>query len=436
MTQRAYPRRMITSRHWLVPEAQAREAEIRGLLDGLDLDALEAFVDARIDWNRRIYDDCVNLNPAGNVMNPRAEAVLAQGLSSHPSLGHAGAKYETGLEAVEEIEVLAADLACRVFSARHAEIRVGSGALANLYSFMATCRPGDAIIAPPASIGGHVTHHAAGAAGLYGLHVVEAPIDHDGFTIDVERLRELAHEVRPALITIGGSFNPFPHPVGAVKAIAADVGAPLLFDAAHVCGLIAGGAWSNPLDEGADLMTMSTYKSLGGPAGGLVLTNRDDLAERIDAIAYPGLTANFDVSVIAALAIALLDWIGCGREYATAMVDTSVALADALRGHGHDVTPTRSHQFAVVAARWGDGDAASRRLRLANVLTSGIGLPGRAGAAGIRMGTPEVVRRGMTVADMAELGDLVHRALTDDPEGVRADVEAFRHRFSDLHYVR
>ena len=425
-----------SSRHWLTPAAQAREAAIRAVYAGWGSDELEAFVHDRIEWNRRIYDDCINLNPAGNVMNPRAEAVLAQGLSSHPSLGHAGAKYETGLEAVEQIEVLAADLACRVFHARHAEIRVGSGALANLYAFMATCRPGDTIIAPPASIGGHVTHHRAGAAGLYGLHTVDAPVDADGFTVDVARLRELAHEVRPALITIGGSLNAVPHPVRAVKDVAAEVGAPVLFDAAHVCGLVAGGVWPNPLDEGADLMTMSTYKSLGGPAGGLVLTNRDDLAERIDAIAYPGLTANFDVSVSASLAIALLDWVEHGAVYATAMVHTAAALADALRGHGHAVTATRSHQFAVDAAPWGDGDAASIRLREANILTSGIGLPGREGAAGIRMGTPEIVRWGMSVTDMAELGELVHRALTADPGAVRGDVEAFRHRFTTLHHVR
>ncbi len=425
-----------SSRHWLVPAAREREAAIRAEYDGAGTDALDAFVHDRIVWNARIYDECVNLNPAGNVMNPRAEAVLSQGLSSHPSLGHAGAKYETGLEAVEEIEVLAADLACRVFHARHAEIRVGSGALANLYTFMATCRPGDTIIAPPASIGGHVTHHRAGAAGLYGLHTVEAPIDADGFTVDLGRLRELAHEVRPALITIGGSLNAFPHPVRAVKEIAAEVGAPVLFDAAHVCGLVAGGVWPNPLDEGADVMTMSTYKSLGGPAGGLVLTNRDDLAERIDAIAYPGLTANFDVSVSAALAIALLDWVDHGPAYAAAMVDTAVALADALRSRGHSVTPTRSHQFAIDAAPWGDGDAASLRLRDANILTSGIGLPGREGAAGIRLGTPEIVRWGMGVDDMPALGELVHRALTADPAAVSAEVTAFRRRFRELRFVR
>lgn len=424
-----------TARRWLVPAALQREAEIRRSVDGADTAALDAFVHDRIEWNTRIYDECINLNPAGNVMNPRAEAVLAAGLSSHPSLGHAGAKYETGLEAVEEIEVVAADLACRVFGARHAEIRVASGALANLYAFMATCRPGDTIIAPPASIGGHVTHHRAGAAGLYGLHVVDAPVDPDGFTVDVERLAELAHDVRPALITLGGSLNLHPHPVAAVKRIAESVGAPLLFDAAHVCGLIAGGVWPNPLAEGADLMTMSTYKSLGGPAGGLVVTNSDHLAERIDAIAYPGLTANFDVSVTAALAIALLDWIDHGPAYAAEMVASATALASALADRGLPVMATSSHQFVVDAAAWGDGDSASQRLRLANLLTSGIGLPGREGAAGIRFGTPEIVRRGMSAADMPELGALVQRALTGDPAAA-ADVTAFRQRFTGLRFVR
>ena len=119
-------------------------------------------------------------------MNPRAEAVLAADLGSRPSLGYPGDKYEMGLEAIEQIEVIAADLACRVFGASYAEVRVGSGALANLYAFMATCRPGDTIIAPPADIGGHVTHHAAGAAGLYGLTTLSAPVDADGYTVDVD----------------------------------------------------------------------------------------------------------------------------------------------------------------------------------------------------------------------------------------------------------
>ena len=133
-------------------------------------------IEALIQANTQIHDrDCFNLNPATNVMNPRAEAVLSRGLGSRPSLGYPGDKYEMGLEAIEEIEVIAAELAAEIFQAKYAEIRVGSGALANLYGFMALTKPGDVIIAPPATIGGHVTHHAGGCAGLYGLITHPAP---------------------------------------------------------------------------------------------------------------------------------------------------------------------------------------------------------------------------------------------------------------------
>src|SRR5690606_23277301 len=130
-------------------------------------DEIETLIHELAAENRRIHEEqCVNLNPATNVMNPRAEAILAQGLGSRPSLGYPSDKYEMGLEAIEKIEVIAAELAAEIFRARFAEIRVGSGALANLYAFVATTRPADSIIVPPANIGGHVTHHESGAAGL------------------------------------------------------------------------------------------------------------------------------------------------------------------------------------------------------------------------------------------------------------------------------
>jgi len=164
-------------------------------------------VESLIERNRAIHErDCFNLNPATNVMNPRAEALLASGIGSRPSLGYPGDKYETGLEAIEEIEVIAAELCAEIFNASYAEIRVPSGAIANLYGFMSVCSPGDTIIVPPGSIGGHVTHHSDGCAGLYHLDI---------------------HEV-------------------------------------------------------------------AGPAGGLIVTNEADIAERLDAIAFPGMTANFE----------------------------------------------------------------------------------------------------------------------------------------------
>ncbi|MGQ0565855.1 MAG: serine hydroxymethyltransferase [Gemmobacter sp.] len=431
---------------WLPAAATARIAVIRAALQGADAETLGLRIEALAAENRAIHDrDCFNLNPATNVMNPRAEALLSSGLGSRPSLGYPGDKYEMGLEAIEEIEVIAADLACEIFRARHAEIRVGSGALANLYAFMATTKPGDTIIAPPAAVGGHVTHHAPGCAGLYGLNIVAAPVDEGRYSVDVDALRRLAHETRPKLITIGMSLNLFPHPVADIRAIADEVGAYVLFDAAHQCGMIAGGVFADPLAEGAHLMTMSTYKSLGGPAGGLIVTNDDALAQRLDAIAYPGLTANFDVAKSAALAIGLLDWREHGAAYAQRMVDLSVALAAALSDQGlpvftTDRGATASHQFALEAAAFGGGQTAAKKLRRAGFLSCGIGLPRAAvpgDVNGLRFGTPELARRGMQVADMARLAVLIAEALRSNaPEATAPKVAAWRQTFGGLHFVR
>lgn len=408
--------------------------------------ATAARLAALIARNAAIHDaECFNLNPATNVMNPRAEAALAAGLGVRPSLGYPGDKYEMGLEAIEEIETIAAELAARVFGARYAEVRVGSGALANLYAFMALAKPGDAIIAPPAAVGGHVTHHAPGCAGLYGLVTHPAPVDAEGYTVDVQALRALAHRVRPKVITLGGSLNLWPHPVAAVRAVADEVGAALMVDAAHQCGMIAGGQWPNPLAEGAHLMTMSTYKSLGGPPGGLIVTDDAAIAERLDRIAFPGLTANFDAGRVAALAIGLLDWVEHGAAYARAMVDLAQALAAALAAEGLPVFAsargaTASHQFALEAGGWGGGQAAARRLRRAGFLACGIGLPGAEVAGdsnGLRIGTPELVRRGVTPAEAPALARLIAEGLrANRPEDVAPRTAALRARFTGLRFVR
>ncbi|MEY9774291.1 aminotransferase class I/II-fold pyridoxal phosphate-dependent enzyme [Sinorhizobium fredii] len=193
-------------------------------------------------------------------------------------------------------------------------------------------------------------------------------------------LAEMVKTVSPKIITIGGSLNLFPHPVAAVREIADKVGAYVLFDAAHQCGVIAGKAWANPLEQGAHLMTMSTYKSLGGPAGGPIVTNDAALAERLDWVAFPGMTANFDAARAAALAITLLDWRDHGVAYANAMIELAKALAEALKREGLPVFATgrgitESHQFALEAAGFGGGQAAAKKLRKAGFLTCGIGLP-------------------------------------------------------------
>lgn len=395
--------------------------------------------------NQDIHEvECFNLNPATNVMNPKAEALLSANIGSRPSLGYPGDKYEMGLEAIEEIEVISAQLCAEVFDAEFAEIRVPSGAIANLYGFMATCKPGDTIIAPPASVGGHVTHHLDGCAGLYGLNVVYAPVNKDGYTVDVDALAELVKKERPKLITIGSSLNLFEHPVKEIRAIADSVGAKVMFDAAHQCGIIAGRAWKNPIKEGAHFMTMSTYKSLGGPAGGLIVSNDAEIAERLDKIAFPGMTANFDAAKSAALAVSMLDWREYGEGYAAEMITLANAFAAALDSEGLKVYAkdrgyTKSHQFALEAAAFGGGQTASKKLRKAGFLACGIGLPIEAVEGdmnGLRFGTPELVRWGVTKEGIGEIASLVARALrSNTPEEVAAETRKLRGAYNTLHYM-
>lgn len=438
---------MLERRTWVPDFVEEFIAVIAGQTAISSPEQIDQRIAALIQDNKRIHEiDCFNLNPATNVINPKAEAALAQGLSERPSLGYPGDKYEMGLEAIQEIEVIAAQLATQVFGAKYAEIRVGSGALANLYAFMATSLPGNTIIVPPASIGGHITHHQSGAAGLYGLNIHSAAVNAQGYTVDLDRLQEDARRLRPSLITIGGSLNLFAHPIREIRTIADEVGAKVLFDAAHMSGMIAGHAWQQPLEEGAHLMTMSTYKSLGGPAGGLVLTNDASLAKKLDAIAYPGLTANFDVGKSAALAIGLLDWLVYGREYAAMMAATAKALAQALHDNGLPVFAaklgfTESHQFALEASAWGGGQTAAKKLRQANILACGIGLPTQQlsnDVNGLRMGTPEIVRFGMQPDDIPMLARFISQALGADPvsPALARQVSDYRHNFTKLHYIR
>ncbi len=436
----------LKTQSWATAASQELITRIASQVDTKAGADVQKWIEVLAQENHRLHDiEGINLNPATNILNPRAEKLLASGMGSRASLGHPGDKYETGLGAIEQIEIITQELACEVFGSTYAEFRVPSGAIANLYAFMATTEPHDTIIAPPASIGGHVTHHKGGSAGLYRLNTISAPVNQTGYTIDIDALRKLAHDVKPKLITVGGSLNLFHHPIAHVRAIADEVGAKVLFDAAHLCGMIAGKVWPQPLVEGAHLMTFSTYKSLGGPAGGLIVTNDDEIAQKLDAIAYPGLTANFDAAKTAALGITLQDWKSVGRDYAQMMVQTSQALAQHLQNLGVNIFAadkgfTTSHQFAILAAPYGGGQTAARRMGEAGLLACGIGLPieqVEGDLNGLRIGTPEIVRIGMKVAHMQDLAGFIARSLDTnvEPKSVQSEITEWRKQFSGVHYT-
>jgi glycine hydroxymethyltransferase len=432
-------------RPWVPPDTDAWHARAAEILDGLTPAAITAEIErlaARQDsWADR---GCLNLNPATNLMNPRARALLAGPLGTRPSLGYPGDKYETGLAGAERIEVIAAELARRLFHAAFVELRVLSGSLANLYAFMALSRPGDHVLVIPEGAGGHATHHAHGAAGLYGLVVHDIPFNGGTMSVDLDGLAARAREVRPRIIVIGASLVLFPYDVDAVRRIADAVEARVVFDAAHLAGLIAGGVFPQPLDHGADVLTMSTYKTFGGPPGGLVLTNDPAIAERLDRVAYPGLTANFDMGRVAALAVAEADLLAYGAAYARRCVENAQALAAALDGEGLPVVArphgyTRSHHVAADVRSMGGGTRVSRRLEDVNILATGIPLPVQpAGAddAGLRLGTQEVTRLGMGPSEMAQIARFMARHLlgSEAPSLIRGEVTAFRTAYRTIGY--
>ena len=434
---------------WLPADCAAAIAYAERMLGKAnDFAAIEQNLNQLIDWHERHLDvESIGLNAGTNVMNPRASALLSRSLGNRPSLGYPGDKYEMGMEHAGAIEVITENLVKRLFNAPYAEIRVGSGALANLYCFMAVAKPGDRIMAFTGEMGGHVTHHANGAAGLYGLDIHPVPDDGSHMTIDLDALRREAQRLQPKLITVAGSLCLYPYPVREVRAIADEVGALVLYDAAHMGGMIAGQHFQQPLAEGAHLMTMSTYKAFGGPPSGLVVTTERDLAERLDKIAYPGLTANFDLGKTAALALSVLDLLEHGEAYADQCIRSAQSLGSALANESfevHSVTGrpyTESHHLALCAAAYGGGHTASKHLARANILMCGIGLPIAPVAGdlnGIRIGTQEATRFGMNETAMAEIARLMARVMIhkEDPAKVRPDVMAFRKAYQTLHFVR
>lgn len=393
---------------WASPAARARIAEVAGglgaLWSGLSADGVaQAVRNALAGHTRRFDDEGLVLYAGTNTMSEAARRVSEAPVSGRPSMGWPGEKYQSGLDALDTLEVLTPALVARLVGARFAEVRAHSATLANLAVYTAFTRPGDTIAVLPERAGGHTSHHAEGAPGVRGLRVVDLPYDADALDVDVAALPAFLERERPRLVVIGASLLLFPHRVGAIREAVAAAGARLLYDASHMAGLVAAGRFQRPLAEGADLLTFSTYKSFGGPPGGVIATDDAGLAEKASAAVFPGLTANYDAGRLAPLAVTAAEILDDGGAYADRCVAAARAFAAALSEEGFTVAGadrgfTESHHVAVDVAALGGGRAAMARLAEAGVYLSAIGLPWQRDGEpdrGLRIGTQEVVRRGL-----------------------------------------
>jgi glycine hydroxymethyltransferase len=314
------------------------------------------------------------------------------------------------------------------------------------------------MMALPIPDGGHISHAKKalnGTAGaVHGLKVRYFEYDEKELNIDVDksikRIRRMIKKGKAVtLFMFGASVFPFPHPVKDFRDIADEMGAFISYDGAHVAGLIAGGFFQDPLREGADVLSMSTHKTLPGPQGGL-LVSWEKYSDRIKKAVFPGLTSNHHLNTVAGKAIAFAEMLKYGKQYASQIIVNARALGQALCEEGFNVLAehkgfTESHTILidVSGTPLKNGRACEEALESANIIVNRNLLPwdireGRNYLApgGIRLGTSEVTRIGMKESDMTEIASLMKRVVIgqDDPSTVGRDVEAFRQSFKKVRY--
>src|SRR5262249_3966830 len=294
--------------------------------------------------------------------------------------------------------------------------------------------------------GGPPSTRADGPAGQRGLKIVDIPFDPAELVVDVELFRRMAPLVRPKIVTLGLSMTLFPQPVRELAEIIRPWGGKLFFDGAHQAGLIAGGAFPDPLAEGADVLTGSAGKTFGGPQSGMMLWNDGALTGPLTHAVFPVLAATHQVNRVAALAMASAEMIAYGKAFMAQIVRNAQALAAALDAHGLAVLArhkgyTATHQVIVDVRAQGGGLGVAHLLARANLITNKNLLPGDGPEdwdrpSGLRMGTIEVTRLGMGPEQMAQIADFIARVLIEKqaPESVMEDVVDFREPYQKLYY--
>lgn len=398
-----------------------------------------------LDANDRWRGKTINLIASENVLSPAARSVLDSDLLHRYAEGHPGGRYYEGTQYVDEIEVLTGEVMRRIFRAGWADVRPISGTVANEAVFSRLVPQGAQAIAHTVAGGGHISHARIGSLGKRTRDIHAWPLLEDGYSIDVPAARDLIREKKPAIVVFGRSLFLFPEPIEELREVCAETEARILFDGAHVLGLIAGGEFQDPLREGADILTGSTHKTFFGPQRGLALTRGEDAAldRTLDKGVFPGSSSNHHLFSLPALLIAALEVEAFGQAYARDTIRNAQALGEALANTGFDVAGadngyTRSHQVAVDVAPYGGGKSVSALLCEQDIICNMNLLPGEPAKnaldpRGIRLGVQEMTRFGMGPPEMEQVAALMHAALTKERD-IRSEVATLRARFPDVGY--
>ena len=377
-----------------------------------------------------------------NFASPAVLEASGSVLTNKYAEGYPGKRYYGGNVHVDEVKDLARERVKALFGADHANVQPHSGANANMAVYQALLEPGDTVLGLSLDHGGHLTHGSPVNASGRLYNFVSYGLTGSDERIDMDELRDKARAARPKMIVAGATAYPRIIEAAPLREIADEVGAVLMFDAAHIAGLIAGGVHPNPVPH-CDIVTFTTHKTLRGPRGGCILT-REEYAAAIDKAIFPGSQGGPLEHHIAAKAVAFREAADPSfADYARQIVTNASALAAALVGYGlRLVTGGTDNHLMVVDLRTFDDDitgaVAQTVLDRAGITLNKNTVPDDPRspfvASGVRIGTPSTTTQGMAEPEMAEIADLMVRTLRgrDDDAAiaaVRADVNALCARF-------
>ena len=395
-----------------------------------------------------LYRDGLGMIASENIVSPMVQKIVSSDLHGRYAEGLPYKRYYQGCGDFDTIEELGINLAKKLFNVPFANIQSTSGTVSNIASLKALAKPGDNITAVSTADGGHISHARMGAVGLRDLNLSTYPWDEERMEPDIDQSAKLIREVAPKIALFGQSVFLFPTPLKELADAAHEVGSTVMYDGAHVLGLIAGGCFQDPLHEGADVMTGSSHKTFPGPQGGFILSSSDDekFQRKLNNAVFPGTCSSYHLHHVAGKVVALSEFIEYGEELSKNTVANAQAFASALAAEGFDVLAesrgyTASHQ---VLTRHGELDSgagakAADLLERAGIITNMNMLPGDTKAmspSGLRLGVQELTRVGMGTDEMQDVARFYARVLleSEDPSSIKKDVREFKSNYQVIRY--
>ena len=380
----------------------------------------------------------IGLIPSENYTSPAVRAASGSALTDKYSEGYPGKRYYEGNAVVDVLEELAVERARTLFGVEYANVQPYSGSPANLAVYLAFCEPGDTVLGMSLPAGGHLTHGWNVSATGRWFRAVHYGVGRESGRIDLDEVRELALRERPRVIWCGGTAIPRVIDFAGFAAIAAETGAILAADIAHIAGLVAGGAHPSPAPH-ADVITTTTHKTLRGPRGAMVMS-RAPHADALQRAVFPGLQGGPHDHTTAAIAIALHEAAAPEfGDYARAVVANAAALAEALLERGFDLVSggTDNHLILIDLTPKGvSGRPAAQALDRAGIVCNRNAIPfdprKPLDPSGLRVGTPAVTTRGMGPAEMGEIARWIDEGVTAAGAGDEAALARIRTEVLEL----